>query len=134
LTELWRCGDQAETDGHDRLIPRLEMEIEAWVNDLDSTTAAPLLSVYEDATALSNTYVVYSSDATLTKDNDYIRIDRARMWIEFCVQQGVAFSTSYYFHALWRDKTADYGGDFQVFLRPCHQSSAERPKCQRAKR
>ncbi len=91
----------------------IKTAIEAWVNDMDSTTAASLLSAYEDTTALANTYIGYSGDATLTKDNDYIRIDGPRVWIEFCVQQGVAFSTSFHFHTLWRDKTADYGGDFQ---------------------
>jgi len=90
----------------------IKTAIEAWVNDMDTTTAASLLSVYEDPTALANTYVGYSGDGTLTKDNDYIRIDGPRIWIEFCVQQGVAFSTSYHFHTIWRDKTADYGGDF----------------------
>lgn len=37
---------------------------------MDSTTAATLIAVYEDSTALANTYVGYSGDGTLTKDND----------------------------------------------------------------
>ncbi len=86
--------------------------IEAWVSDMDSTTASSLLSVYEDATALANTYVGYAGTGTLTQQGDYIRVDGPRVWIEFVVQSGVVFSSSYHFHTLWRDKTADYGGDF----------------------
>jgi hypothetical protein len=86
--------------------------IEAWVNDMDSTTATSLLSTYEDATALANTYVGYSGTGTLTTQGDYIRVDGPRVWIEFCVQNGIVFNQSYHFHTIWRDKTADYGGDF----------------------
>ena len=86
--------------------------IEAWVNDMDSTTASSLVSVYEDPTALASTYVGYSGDGTLTTQGDYIRVDGPRVWIEFCVQNGIVFTQSYHFHTIWRDKTADYGGDF----------------------
>ena len=58
--------------------------IEAWVNDMDSTTASSLLSVYEDADALANTYVGYSGTGTMTQQGDYIRVDGPRVWIEFC--------------------------------------------------
>lgn len=90
----------------------IKTAIEAWVNDMNSTEAATLLAFYEDATALASTYVGYSGDGTLTTDNDYIRIDGPRVWIEFVVQQGVAFPTTYHYHSIWRDKTADYGADF----------------------
>ncbi len=90
----------------------IKTAIEAWVNDMDSSTAASLLATYEDATDIADTYVGYSGDGTLTTDNDYIRIDGPRVWIEFVVQQGVAYPTTYHFHTLWRDKTADYGGEF----------------------
>lgn len=86
--------------------------MEAWVNDMDSTTASSLLNVYESADALANTYVGYSGAGTLTTQGDYIRVDGPRVWIEFCVQNGVVFNQSYHFHTIWRDKTADYGGDF----------------------
>jgi hypothetical protein len=86
--------------------------IEAWVNDMDSTTASSLLSVYEDATALAQTYVGYSGTGKLTTQGDYIRVDGPRVWIEFCVQNGIVFTQSYHYHTIWRDKTADYGGDF----------------------
>ena len=90
----------------------IQTAIEAWVNDINTTEATSLLAVYEDSTALASTYVGYSGTGTLTTDNDYIRIDGPRVWIEFVVQQGVAFPTTYHYHSIWRDKTADYGGDF----------------------
>lgn len=86
--------------------------IEAWVKDMDAATADSLLKVYEDANALAQTYVGYSGDGTLTTQGDYIRVDGPRVWIEFCVQNGIVFNQSYHFHSIWRDKTADYGGDF----------------------
>jgi hypothetical protein len=86
--------------------------IEAWVNDLDSTTANSILSAYESADALASTYVGYSGTGTMTTQGDYIRVDGPRVWVEFCVQNGIVFSQSYHFHTIWRDKTADYGGDF----------------------
>jgi hypothetical protein len=70
------------------------------------------LSTYEDPAALANTYIGYSGTGTLTTQGDYIRVDGPRVWIEFCVQNGVVFNQSYHFHTIWRDKTADYGGDF----------------------
>jgi hypothetical protein len=86
--------------------------IEAWVNDQNSTMSAALLAQYESDTALATTYVGYSGTGTTTTINDYIRIDGPRVWIEFVVQQGVAYPSSYHYHSIWRDKTADYGGDF----------------------
>ena len=81
------------------------------MNDMDSTTAASLLASYEDATDIADTYVGYSGDGTLTTDTDNIRIDSPRVWIKFVVQQGVAYPTTYHFHTIWREKTADYGGE-----------------------
>ena len=84
--------------------------IAAWTGDQNTTMSAALYSAYTTDAALAATYVGYSGDGTLIKDNDYIRIDGPRVWIEFVVQQGVAYPTSYHFHTIWRDKTADYGG------------------------
>ena len=86
--------------------------IEAWVKDIDPSTGQALLRAYEDPTALANTYVGYAGGGTLAVQGDYLRIDGPRVWIEFCVQNGIAWPTSYHFHTIWRDKTADYGGDF----------------------
>lgn len=84
--------------------------IAAWTGDQNSTMSSTLYSAYTTDAALAATYVGYSGDGTLVKDNDYIRVDGPRVWIEFVVQQGVAYPSSYHFHTIWRDKTADYGG------------------------
>ncbi len=85
--------------------------IEAWCDDSDGSTARSLLATYEDPSALAQTYVGYAGDDTLTTQGDYIRIDRPRVWIEFVVQNGIVFNSSYHYHTIWRDKVADYGGD-----------------------
>ena len=86
--------------------------IEAWVNDQNSTISVPLLALYESDTALASTYVGYTGTGALTTQGDYIRIDGPRVWIEFVVQNGVVFPSQVHYHSIWRDKTADYGGDF----------------------
>ncbi|QEE29600.1 DUF3500 domain-containing protein [Terriglobus albidus] len=86
--------------------------IEAWVNDQNSDIASTLLSTYEDSTALASTYVGYSGTGAFTTQGDYIRVDGPRVWIEFVVQNGIVFSSSIHYHSIWRDKSADYGGDF----------------------
>ena len=86
--------------------------IEAWINDQNSTTASTLLSFYESDTALASTYVAYAGTGALTTQGDYIRVDGPRVWIEFVVQNGVVFPSQVHYHSIWRDKTADYGGDF----------------------
>lgn len=101
--------------------------IEAWVNTQSPEIAAKLLAFYEDSTALASTYVGYSpgtggtadfaaypnaTASPLASQHSYIRIDGPRVWIEFVVQQGVAYSSYVHYHSLWRDKVADYGGSF----------------------
>lgn len=86
--------------------------IEAWVNDQNSTTASTLLALYESDDALAQTYVGYSGTGAFTTQGDYIRVDGPRVWVEFVTQNGVVFQNGIHYHSLWRDKTADYGGDF----------------------
>jgi Protein of unknown function (DUF3500) len=86
--------------------------IEAWLNDHDSATAAELLSLYEDPANLANTYVGFSGTGTLTKLNDYIRIDGPRVWIEMSAQSAGALPNEFHYHTIWRDKVTDYGGEF----------------------
>ena len=86
--------------------------IEAWVNDQNSTTATTLLSEYESSTDLASTYVGYSGTGAFTTQGDYIRVDGPHVWIEFVVQNGIVFTTGIHYHSIWRDKVADYGGDF----------------------
>ncbi len=87
--------------------------IEAWCDDADDATAKTILAPYKEKKTLAQTYVGYSGDGTLAIQGDYIRIDGPRVWIEFVVQNGIVFNASYHYHTIWRDKVADYGGDFR---------------------
>jgi hypothetical protein len=97
--------------------------IEAYVNTMPSDIATSLLSTYESSTALASTYVGYSPGTSGTADfsaypsgttteHSYLRVDGPRVWIEFVVQQGVVYSSQVHYHSVWRDKIADYGGQF----------------------
>ncbi|WP_321816653.1 MULTISPECIES: DUF3500 domain-containing protein [unclassified Paraburkholderia] len=97
--------------------------IEAYVNTMPSDIATSLLSTYESSTALASTYVGYSPGTSGTADfsafpsgttteHSYLRVDGPRVWIEFVVQQGVVYSSEVHYHSVWRDKIADYGGQF----------------------
>jgi uncharacterized protein (TIGR03437 family) len=86
--------------------------IEAWVSDMEPATAAELLSMYESNDAIANTYVGYSGSGTLSSANDYIRIDGPRVWIEIILQTQSAVAGTIHYHSIWRDKIADYGGEY----------------------
>ncbi|WP_267419160.1 DUF3500 domain-containing protein [Sphingomonas sp. GC_Shp_1] len=97
--------------------------IEAYVNTQPSDKASQLLGVYESTSQLASTYVGYAKGAGgsadfgafpsgVTSQRSYIRVDGPRVWIEFVVQQGVVYSSQVHYHSIWRDKVADYGGQF----------------------
>lgn len=97
--------------------------IEAYVNTMPSDRASTLLGFYEGSTALASTYVGYAKGSSGTADfsaypsgtttqHSYIRVDGPRVWIEFVVQQGIVFNAQVHYHSIWRDKVADYGGQF----------------------
>jgi Protein of unknown function (DUF3500) len=101
----------------------VKQAILAWTSLLPKATSNVLSAAYTSDTALANTYVGYAvgdsgkadfspKPSGLTTQRSYIRIDGPRVWIEFIVQQGVAYRTQVHYHALWRDKVADYGGTF----------------------
>lgn len=105
--------------------------IEAWVKTQAADVADALLAAYEADSALAATYVAYSpsnggtadfgaypngSALPLTSANSYLRLDGPRLWIEFLVkadstQTGFLANTVYY-QSIWRDKLADYGGQY----------------------
>ena len=105
--------------------------IEAWVKTQAADVADSLLTAYEADSALAGTYVAYSPGGGGTADfsaypnasalplasaNSYMRIDGPRVWIEFLVkadssQTGFLANTVYY-QSVWRDKQADYGGQY----------------------
>ncbi len=90
--------------------------IRAWVEDADSETAETLLAEYLSDEALAQTYIGWSGSTDPDVIGSYVRIDGPRLWLEMAAQQGVAYSsgetTEAHFHTVWRDKVADYGGEF----------------------
>jgi hypothetical protein len=69
-----------------------------------------LVKAYETPEALAETYVGYSGAPDLGTKGAYVRIDGPRIWMEFIVQPAVANPAENHYHALWRDKQSDYGG------------------------
>ena len=85
-----------------------------YVQDLDATTAASLMSLY--TSELSSTYIAFTGSATvgsattfLTSNTNYVRIDGPHVWIEFVCQTGVVFPSQIHYHTVWRDHVSDYG-------------------------
>ena len=83
--------------------------IKLYVNDLDATTAATILTKY--TSELANTYIAYSGTTGVASQNDYVRIDGPSVWIEFSYQGGVIVKNTPHPHSVWRDHTGDYGGN-----------------------
>ena len=83
--------------------------IRLYVNDLEPTTAAAILTKY--TSELANTYIAYSGNTSVSAQNDYVRIDGPSVWIEFSYQGGVIIRNSPHPHSVWRDRTGDYGGN-----------------------
>jgi hypothetical protein len=72
----------------------------------------PLLASYLQPANLAQTYIGFAGAPDLNLDGSYVRIDGPRVWMEFVVQPGVAYPKQLHYHALWRDRLADYGGQF----------------------
>ncbi|MCF0054501.1 DUF3500 domain-containing protein [Dyadobacter sp. CY356] len=83
--------------------------IKLYVNDLDATSAASILSTYTNE--LASTYISYSGTTAMSSQNDYVRIDGPNVWIEFSYQGGVIVKNTPHPHSVWRDRTGDYGGN-----------------------
>jgi hypothetical protein len=83
--------------------------IKLYTNDLDSETAATVLTTY--TADLDNTYVAYSGTGTMSTQNDYIRLDGPHIWIEYSTQGGIVIRNTPHPHSVWRDRTGDYGGN-----------------------
>lgn len=87
-----------------------------YVGDLDSVTAASIMSLY--TSELSSTYIAFTGSATvgsastfLSANTNYVRIDGPHVWIEFVCQTGVVFPSQIHYHTVWRDHVSDYGED-----------------------
>ncbi len=83
--------------------------IKLYVNDLDASSSAAVLAKYTNE--LANTYIAYSGNASMASQNDYVRIDGPSVWIEFSYQGGVIIKNTPHSHSVWRDHSADYGGN-----------------------
>jgi len=73
--------------------------------------AAALRTAYESPEAFNQTYVGYAGSPDLSTLGSYVRIDGPRVWMELVVQKAVASPAELHYHALWRDKQSDYGGE-----------------------
>ncbi len=85
--------------------------LESYASLPAQSVAGELLKAYEAPVAFGETYVGWAGDADLSKVGTYVRIDGPRGWMEFVVQAGIAFPDKPHYHALWRDKESDYGGE-----------------------
>jgi hypothetical protein len=87
---------------------------------LETYTALPgqmltqrLVEAYESPAALADTFIGYAGATDLSAKGSYVRIDGPRVWMEFIVQPAVAKPADLHYHALWRDKQSDYGGEIR---------------------
>jgi hypothetical protein len=87
--------------------------IESFASFPGSAISAPLLAAYLDPKALAATYVGYSGDTALGARGSYVRVDGPRAWMELVVQPAIAHPEELHYHALWRDKQSDYGGEIR---------------------
>ncbi len=81
--------------------------INTYVADIADADAADIMAIY--TAGLDETYVAYSGNANLLNQNDYVRIDGPRVWIEYSTQNGIILSPKHP-HSVWRDRQSDYGG------------------------
>lgn len=85
--------------------------LESYASLPGAAITQPLVATYESPEALASTYVGYSGQPDLGARGSYVRIDGPRIWMELVVQPAVADNKQLHYHALWRDKQSDYGGE-----------------------
>jgi hypothetical protein len=85
--------------------------LESYASLPGAAITRPLVAAYESPDALAKTYVGYAGRPDLAAQGSYVRIDGPRIWMELVVQPAVADRTQLHYHALWRDKQSDYGGE-----------------------
>lgn len=81
-----------------------------YVQDLDAETAQCLMNTYQSE--LNGTYILFSGNAGITAQNDYVRIDGPSVWIELFYAGGIIYRNQPHVHSIYRDRTRDYGGSF----------------------
>jgi hypothetical protein len=85
--------------------------LESYASLPGAAITRPLVEAYESPDALAQTYIGFAGATDLSAKGSYVRIDGPRIWMEFVVQPAVAKPEELHYHALWRDKQADYGGE-----------------------
>jgi hypothetical protein len=113
--QTYPTGTNDRGIGYSSLTPARQALVRAALRSYASLPGAaisqPLVKVYESAAALKETYVGYAGATDLSARGAYVRIDGPRIWMEFVVQPAVGNPAENHYHALWRDKQADYGGE-----------------------
>jgi hypothetical protein len=82
--------------------------IDRYIGDIGRPDAATLMAKYRGE--LADTWLSYSGTPSLTAENDYVRIDGPSLWLEFSMQPG-RIVPGVHPHSVWRDRSADYGGN-----------------------
>jgi len=85
--------------------------IESYASFPGKSISAPLLQSYLDPKNLDATFVGFAGAPELSAKGSYVRIDGPRVWMELVVQPAIAHPEDLHYHALWRDKQSDYGGE-----------------------
>jgi len=85
--------------------------LESYASLPGAAITQPLVAAYESPAALAETYAGFSGQPDLSAEGSYVRIDGPRIWMELVVQRAVADHSKLHYHALWRDKQSDYGGE-----------------------
>jgi len=80
--------------------------MKAYVADLDDVAAAKSLAKYESE--LASTKIAWANNTGPSEESSYIRIDGPSVWIEF-INTRSRSTPDIHFHAVYRDKTNDYG-------------------------
>jgi hypothetical protein len=82
--------------------------IETYVRDVNEAGADEILARYR--AELGDTFLGFAGSRAVDAENDYVRIDGPSVWIEFSLQPSRSLA-GIHPHSVWRDKTADYGGN-----------------------
>jgi hypothetical protein len=87
--------------------------IQSYVGLPGAAMSKALSAAYLESDALNETFVGFAGSPDLSTRGSYVRIDGPRIWMEFVVQPAVADPQTLHYHALWRDKVSDYGGEIR---------------------
>ncbi len=79
-----------------------------YVRDINPADADAIMAKY--AAEIAETHLAFSGPATVDAEGNYVRLDGPSVWIEFSLQPGRSVE-GIHPHSVWRDKTADYGGN-----------------------